>query len=207
MDATASEPPSISFPRCSHYRPQAPVLPEGPPACQRSHWRIHANISGISGSMRRRCRAIRLAPPIELPTMGRVRSVWRIGKRSAIVQVLEPTGLWRMSDKVTNLLLLEHLTAIQSKLSSMANDIGNLKSDMRGLKSHMADSCSRRWRRTAPWPPCRRGWNGLNVASIYGIDRRRRGRPGRRTRCCSPIDTTPPRIAFRAACACPAAGA
>lgn len=70
--------------------------------------------------------------------MGRVRSVWRIGKRSAIVQVLEPTGLWRMSDKVTNLLLLEHLTAIQSKLSSMANDIGDLKSDMRGLKSHMA---------------------------------------------------------------------
>ncbi len=43
-----------------------------------------------------------------------------------------------MSDKVTNLLLLEHLTAIQSKLSSMANDIGDLKSDMRGLKSHMA---------------------------------------------------------------------
>ena len=43
-----------------------------------------------------------------------------------------------MSDKVTNLLLLEHLKAIQSKLSSMASDIGDLKSDMRGLKSHMA---------------------------------------------------------------------
>ena len=43
-----------------------------------------------------------------------------------------------MSDKVTNLLLLEHLEAIQSTLSSMANDIGDLKSDMRGLKSHMA---------------------------------------------------------------------
>ena len=44
-----------------------------------------------------------------------------------------------MSDKVTNQLLLEHLEAIQSKLSAMANDIGDLKSDMRGLKSHMAD--------------------------------------------------------------------
>ena len=43
-----------------------------------------------------------------------------------------------MSDKVTNQLLLEHLEAIQSKLSAMANDIGDLKSDMRGLKSHMA---------------------------------------------------------------------
>ena len=43
-----------------------------------------------------------------------------------------------MSDKVTNQLLLEYLEAIQSKLSSMANDIGDLKSDMRGLKSHMA---------------------------------------------------------------------
>ena len=43
-----------------------------------------------------------------------------------------------MSDKVTHQLLLEHLEAIQSKLSTMANDIGDLKSDMRGLKSHMA---------------------------------------------------------------------
>ena len=43
-----------------------------------------------------------------------------------------------MSDKVTNQLLLEHLEAIQSKLSTMANDIGDLKPDMRGLKSHMA---------------------------------------------------------------------
>ena len=43
-----------------------------------------------------------------------------------------------MSNKVTNQLLLEHLKAIQSKLSTMANDIGDLKSDMRGLKSHMA---------------------------------------------------------------------
>ena len=43
-----------------------------------------------------------------------------------------------MSDNVANLLLLEHLKAIQSKLSSMASDIGDLKSDMRGPKSHMA---------------------------------------------------------------------
>ena len=43
-----------------------------------------------------------------------------------------------MSDSVTDQLLLEHLEAIQSKLSSMADDVGDLKSDMRGLKSHMA---------------------------------------------------------------------
>ena len=43
-----------------------------------------------------------------------------------------------MSDNVTHRLLLEHLKAIQSKLSSMANDINDLKADMRGLKSHMA---------------------------------------------------------------------
>ena len=43
-----------------------------------------------------------------------------------------------MGDKVTNQLLLEHLEAIQSKLSAMANDIGDLRSDVRGLKSHMA---------------------------------------------------------------------
>ena len=43
-----------------------------------------------------------------------------------------------MNDKVTNQPLLEHLGAIQSKLSAMANDIGDLKSDMRGFKSHMA---------------------------------------------------------------------
>ena len=43
-----------------------------------------------------------------------------------------------MSEKVTNQLLLEYLEPIQSKLSAMANDIVDLKSDMRGLKSHMA---------------------------------------------------------------------
>ena len=43
-----------------------------------------------------------------------------------------------MSGKVTNQLLLEPLEAIQSKLSAMANDLGDLKSDVRGLKSHMA---------------------------------------------------------------------
>ena len=43
-----------------------------------------------------------------------------------------------MSDNVTHRLLLEPLEAIQSKLSSMANDVNDLKADMRGLKSHMA---------------------------------------------------------------------
>ena len=43
-----------------------------------------------------------------------------------------------MSDDVANRLLLEHLEAIRSKLSSMANDIGDLKSDLHGLESHMA---------------------------------------------------------------------
>ena len=43
-----------------------------------------------------------------------------------------------MSDNVTNRLLLEHLKAIQSKLSSMANDVNDLKADVRGLKSHLA---------------------------------------------------------------------
>ena len=42
-----------------------------------------------------------------------------------------------MSDNVTNQLLLEHLEAIQSKLSSMANDVNDLKADMRGLESHL----------------------------------------------------------------------
>lgn len=43
-----------------------------------------------------------------------------------------------MSDTVTNRLLLEHLKAIQSKLSAMAGDIGDLKSELRGLKAHRA---------------------------------------------------------------------
>ena len=43
-----------------------------------------------------------------------------------------------MSDNVTHRLLLEPLEAIQSKLSSMANDVNDLKADMRGLKSHLA---------------------------------------------------------------------
>ena len=43
-----------------------------------------------------------------------------------------------MSETVTNQLLLEHLKAIQSKLGSMAHDITDLQSDMRGIKSHMA---------------------------------------------------------------------
>lgn len=43
-----------------------------------------------------------------------------------------------MSDNVTHRLLLEPLEAIQSKLSSMANDVNDLKADMRGLESHLA---------------------------------------------------------------------
>ena len=43
-----------------------------------------------------------------------------------------------MSDNVTHRLLLEPLEAIQSKLSSMANDVNDLKADVRGLKSHLA---------------------------------------------------------------------
>ena len=43
-----------------------------------------------------------------------------------------------MSDNVTHPLLLEPLEAIQSKLSLMANDVNDLKADVRGLKSHLA---------------------------------------------------------------------
>ena len=42
-----------------------------------------------------------------------------------------------MKNKVTNRLLLEHLKSIPSKLSSIATDIGDLKTGMRGLKAHM----------------------------------------------------------------------
>jgi hypothetical protein len=43
-----------------------------------------------------------------------------------------------MPDNVTNELLLETLKAIQAKLSHMADDIVDLKTDMRGVKGHMA---------------------------------------------------------------------
>ena len=43
-----------------------------------------------------------------------------------------------MSETVAEQLLLEHLKAIQSKLSPMADDIAGLQSDMRVIKSHMA---------------------------------------------------------------------
>ncbi|KJV10127.1 hypothetical protein VZ95_06990 [Elstera litoralis] len=39
---------------------------------------------------------------------------------------------------VTNALILEHLKAIQGKLSTMADDLTDVKTDMRGLKTHMA---------------------------------------------------------------------
>lgn len=63
-----------------------------------------------------------------------------LAHRETICESVDPVSIriQRMSDKVTNQLLLEHLKAIQSKLSAMANDVGDLKSDMRGLKSHMA---------------------------------------------------------------------
>lgn len=43
-----------------------------------------------------------------------------------------------MAENVTNELLLETLKAIQSKLGKVADDIVDLKSDMRGVKGHMA---------------------------------------------------------------------
>lgn len=43
-----------------------------------------------------------------------------------------------MADNVTNELLLEHLKAIQSKLAQMANDLSDVKTDIRGVKGHMA---------------------------------------------------------------------
>ena len=39
---------------------------------------------------------------------------------------------------VTNELLLETLKAIQSKLANIAGDIHDLRTDVRGMKSHMA---------------------------------------------------------------------
>ena len=43
-----------------------------------------------------------------------------------------------MPETVTNELLFEQLKAIQAKLADMASDITELKTDMRGIKSHMA---------------------------------------------------------------------
>lgn len=43
-----------------------------------------------------------------------------------------------MADNVTNELLLETLKTIQAKLSDIANDVVDLKADMRGMKGHMA---------------------------------------------------------------------
>ncbi len=39
---------------------------------------------------------------------------------------------------VTNELILEHLEVIQGKLSTMADNLTDVKTDMRGLKTHMA---------------------------------------------------------------------
>ena len=43
-----------------------------------------------------------------------------------------------MTDNVTNELLLETLKAVQAKLSRVADDIADIKTDMRGVKGHMA---------------------------------------------------------------------
>ena len=43
-----------------------------------------------------------------------------------------------MTENVTNELLLETLKAVQSKLTKVADDIAALKTDMRGMKGHMA---------------------------------------------------------------------
>ena len=43
-----------------------------------------------------------------------------------------------MTENVTNELLLETLKAVQSKLTKVADDIADLKTDMRGMKGHMA---------------------------------------------------------------------
>lgn len=43
-----------------------------------------------------------------------------------------------MSDNITNELLFETLKAIQAKLSAMSDDLIDIKTDMRGVKGHMA---------------------------------------------------------------------
>ena len=43
-----------------------------------------------------------------------------------------------MADNITNELLLETLKAIQAKLVDISGDILDLKTDMRGIKGHMA---------------------------------------------------------------------
>ena len=43
-----------------------------------------------------------------------------------------------MAENVTNALILEHLKAIQSRLSTMAGRMQNLETDMRSIKGYMA---------------------------------------------------------------------
>lgn len=43
-----------------------------------------------------------------------------------------------MAENVTNELLLETLKAIQTKIANVADDITDLKTEMRGIKGHMA---------------------------------------------------------------------
>ncbi|MEM1149460.1 MAG: hypothetical protein AAGI03_02745 [Pseudomonadota bacterium] len=43
-----------------------------------------------------------------------------------------------MADNVTNELILEHLKAIQAKLSEMAANMADMRTDIRATKGHMA---------------------------------------------------------------------
>jgi|TARA_A200000159_G_C7021131_1_gene213937 peptidoglycan hydrolase CwlO-like protein len=43
-----------------------------------------------------------------------------------------------MAQNVTNELIIEHLKQVQSKLSDMAIEISETRSDIRGLKGHVA---------------------------------------------------------------------
>jgi signal transduction histidine kinase len=43
-----------------------------------------------------------------------------------------------VAQNVTNELILEHLKAIQAKLADIASEVHDLKTDVRGVKGHMA---------------------------------------------------------------------
>jgi hypothetical protein len=43
-----------------------------------------------------------------------------------------------MAENVTNELILEHLKAIQAKLADISSEVHDLKTDVRGVKGHMA---------------------------------------------------------------------
>lgn len=43
-----------------------------------------------------------------------------------------------MADNVTNVLILEHLKAIRSRIGAIASDLTDVKTDVRSMKGHMA---------------------------------------------------------------------